>query len=328
MPAAPRPLPPISAPLPRTSLATSDRRPMAYLELRDVCKTHGCGEHRTTVFEHLRLAVSEGEIAAILAEPGSGKSTLLSLVAGLTLPDFGSITLGGQPVVAPGPDRLFLSQNCALLPWLTVMENLMASVEGAGVSRSKEAARRQAEKLLDATGLTSLARKKPSELTPGLRKRVALARTLAMGPDVLLLDDPFAGLDAATRASLQIEAARMLSNEKKTCLLATEDPAEAVLLADRVWLLSPGPNAVLSEPVSIDLPRPRDRRSLQQQTRFAELKKQLTQKLRVLREHPVGGDAPVGARETIVHNAATTTGAREAESPSGPHFPQVAAASA
>lgn len=280
---------------------------MAYLELRDVSKTHGCGEHRSTVFEHLRLAVEEGECAAILAEPGSGKSTLLSLVAGLTLPDFGSITLAGRPIVGPGPDRLFLSQNCALLPWLTVMENLMASVEGTGVSSSKEAARRQAEKLLDAAGLTSLARKKPSELSPGLRKRVALARTLALGPDVLLLDDPFAGLDAATRTALQAETARMLTAEKKTCLLATDDPTDAILLADRVWLLSPGPRAVLSEPITIDLPRPRDRRLLQQQSRFTELRKQLTQQLRTMREQP--------SRVEI-------------EPPAGPHFKHVAAASA
>ena len=114
---------------------------MAYLELRDVCKTHGCGEHRTTVFEHVRLTVNEGECVAILGEPGCGKSTLLSLVAGLTLPDFGSITLAGRPVVGPGPDRLFLSHNCALLPWLSVMDNLMVSVEGVAVTGSSSATR-------------------------------------------------------------------------------------------------------------------------------------------------------------------------------------------
>lgn len=285
---------------------------MVYLDLRDVCKTHGCGEHRNIVFEHLTLTVRQGEIAAILGEPGSGKSTLLALVAGLTLPDFGSITSAGRPVVGPGPDRLFLSQNCALLPWLTVMDNLMASVEGSGVGGSKDSARRQAEKLLDAAGLTALARKKPSELSPGLRKRVALARTLALGPDVLLLDDPFAGLDSATRTALQNETARMLATENKTCLIATDDPAEAVLLADRVWVLSPGPCAVLSDPLVIDLPRPRDRRLLQQQARFTDLRKQLTQQLRALRERP-----PRIAAETVA-----------AEAPSGPHFVTVAAVSA
>ena len=198
---------------------------------------------------------------AILGEPGCGKSTLLSLVAGLTLPDFGSITLAGRPVVGPGPDRLFLSHNCALLPWLSVMDNLMVSVEGVAVTGSKDSARRQAEKLLDSAGLTSLARKKPAELSLGLRKRVALARTLAMNPDVLLLDDPFAGLDSATRSSLQTETARMLAAENKTCLLATNDAAEALLLADRVWLLSPGPRAVLSDAVVVDLPRPRTKSS-------------------------------------------------------------------
>jgi nitrate/nitrite transport system ATP-binding protein len=280
---------------------------MAYLELRDVCKTHGCGEHRTTVFEHVRLTVNEGECVAILGEPGCGKSTLLSLVAGLTLPDFGSITLAGRPVVGPGPDRLFLSHNCALLPWLSVMDNLMVSVEGVAVTGSKDSARRQAEKLLDSAGLTSLARKKPAELSLGLRKRVALARTLAMNPDVLLLDDPFAGLDASTRSSLQTETARMLAAEKKTCLLATNDAAEALLLADRVWLLSPGPRAVLSDAVVVDLPRPRDRRSLQQQGRFNDLRKSLTHQLRALRERSVRIDAETAA---------------------GPHFIAATAASA
>jgi nitrate/nitrite transport system ATP-binding protein len=258
---------------------------MAYLELRDVSKSHGCGEQRTPVLRHVGLSVAEGECVAIVGEPGSGKSTLLGLVAGLTMPDFGSITLAGRPIAGPGPDRLFLSHNCALLPWLTVMENLMTSVESVAATGSKEAARRQAEKLLDASGLTPFARKKPRDLTAGQRKRVALARTLAMNPDVLLLDDPFAGLDATTRAALQAETARMLAAERKTCLLATDDPTEALLLADRVFVLAAN-HSLGGEPLTVDLPRPRDRRSPAQQTRFNELRKTLSTRLRTSRIEP------------------------------------------
>lgn len=256
---------------------------MAYLELRNVSKAYGCGEHRVPVVRGLSLKVHEGECLALLGEPGSGKSTILSLVAGLTLPDFGSINLGGRPIAGPGPDRLFLSQSCALLPSLTVLENLTAAVETVQPTAAKEACRRRAERLLDACGLTSLARKRSLDITIGQRKRVALARTLAMNPDLLLLDDPFCGLDSASRAVLQMQTAEILAAERKTCLLATDDVSEALMLADRVVTLTHGHEGEVAEPIIVDVPHPRDRRQLQH-GRLAELRRELTARLRTLRD--------------------------------------------
>lgn len=256
---------------------------MAYLELRNVSKAYGCGEHRVPVVRGFSLTVNEGECLALLGEPGSGKSTILSLVAGLTLPDFGSINLNGRPIAGPGPDRLFLSQACALLPALTVLENLGAAVESVQPTASKEACRRRAERLLDACGLTALARKRSLDLAVGQRKRVALARTLAMNPDVLLLDDPFTGLDAASRAALQTQTAEILSGERKTCLLATDDVNEALMLADRIVPLTHGHEGEIADPIVVDVPHPRDRRQLQH-GRLLELRRALTARLRTLRD--------------------------------------------
>lgn len=256
---------------------------MAYLELRDVSKSYGCGEHRTPVVRQFSLSVEEGECVALLGPPGSGKSTILSLVAGLVLPDFGSIHLAGRPVVGPGPDRLFLSQSCALLPSQTVLENLVAAVESVQPTASKDVCRRRAERLLDAYGLTPLVRKRPGELTVAQRKRVALARTLAMNPDVLLMDDPFAGLDPASRAALLNETADGLATERKTCLLATDDVNEALLLADRVVPLSSSVEPQIAPPLVIDVPHPRRRRHLQH-GRLHELHRTLTSRLRNSRD--------------------------------------------
>jgi nitrate/nitrite transport system ATP-binding protein len=199
--------------------------------------------------------------------------------------------LAGRPVVGPGPDRLFLSQSCALLPSQTVLENLVAAVESVQPTASKEVCRRRAERLLDAHGLTSLARKRPSELTAAQRKRVALARTLAMNPDVLLMDDPFAGLDPAGRTALLNETLAGLASDRKTCLLATDDVNEALLLADRVVSLSSPGEADAAPPLVVDVPHPRQRRHLQF-GRLHELRGTLTSQLRNARNRC---DAPSSA---------------------------------
>jgi len=264
---------------------------MSYLVLRDVSKSYGGSAPRTPVVRQFNLSLAEGECVALLGDSGSGKSTILSLVAGLTLPDFGSINLGGRPIVGPGPDRLFLSQTCALLPGLTVLESLSSSGELVDPVASKQTCRRRVERLLDACGLTSLARKRSSELSIAQRKRVALARTLVNNPDVLLLDDPFAGVDATTRNLLQAETAQILAAEGKTCLLATDDPNDALMLADRIIVLTADGRTDAASSFAVDVPRPRERRQLQQPP-LSELRRLLTTQRRLLREPPAIGATP------------------------------------
>jgi nitrate/nitrite transport system ATP-binding protein len=234
---------------------------MAFLELRGVSKSYATPRGQHCVLKDLDLNVAEGEFVCIVGHSGSGKTTLVSLIAGLTKPDAGEMRLAGEPIRGPGPDRGIVFQNYSLLAWMTVFENIHLAVNA--VSRASTAQKRaRTEQLIAMVNLMPAMHKRPHQLSGGMRQRVAVARGLAMNPRLLLLDEPFSALDALTRATLQTELGRIWMEERKTVVMITNDVEEAILLADRIYPLTPGPGACLGAGIAIDIPRPRSSRSL------------------------------------------------------------------
>jgi nitrate/nitrite transport system ATP-binding protein len=249
---------------------------MAFLELKNVSKSYGEGAGRTEVLSDINLAVEEGEFIAIVGFSGSGKTTLMSLIAGLIAPDDGSVSLKGRPITGPGPDRGLVFQSYSLMPWLTVAGNVALAVDAVfpKESRAKRAARTR--RYIEMVGLGHAADRRPAELSGGMRQRVAVARALAMSPDILLLDEPLSALDALTRAKLQDEIEAIWQQEKRTVLLITNDVDEAILLADRIIPLTPGPRATLGREFHVDMPHPRDRTAINSDARFKALRQEIT----------------------------------------------------
>ena len=232
---------------------------MSLLEVKNVSKGFGPRGKRTEVLEEITLEVEAGEFLAIIGYSGAGKTTLMSLLAGLIKPDAGSIKLHGKPMEGPGPDRGIVFQNYSLLPWLTVYENIALAVDQVFCDWSPERRRAHIEKQIAMVKLTPARDQVPRELSGGMRQRVAVARALSVQPELLLLDEPLSALDALTRANLQDEINRICQEEKKTVILITNDPDEAILLADRVIPLTAGPRATLGPSIPVTIPRPRSR---------------------------------------------------------------------
>lgn len=266
------------------------------IELRGASKGYGTGASRSEVLTDLNLNVAEGEFLAIVGFSGSGKTTLINLLAGLLQADAGVVRLDGQPMPPAGPDRALVFQNYSLLPWLTVHGNIALAVDQVFAEWTVA---RRAEHIANSiakVGLTPARDKRPAQLSGGMRQRVAVARALAMEPRVLLLDEPLGALDALTRANLQDEISRIWQEDKKTVVLITNDPDEAILLADRVIPLSAGPGATFGPSFAIDLPRPRDRLALNHDPRFKRLRKDLLEWLTVSARHSSGPAASRPAR--------------------------------
>jgi nitrate/nitrite transport system ATP-binding protein len=252
---------------------------VAFLELKSVGKGYGSGKGRTDVLDDINLEVERGEFVAIVGYSGAGKTTLVSMMAGLLAPDRGTISVDGKLVTGPGADRGVVFQNYSLLPWLSAHQNIHLAVDQTFADWSAEEKNAHTDKFLAMVNLSAARDKKPSELSGGMRQRVAVARALAMDPAVLLMDEPLSALDALTRATLQDEIGRIWQASQKTVLLITNDVDEAVLLADRIIPLSAGPNATLGPPVAVDIPRPRDRKTLNHDQRFKAVRNQVIEYL-------------------------------------------------
>jgi nitrate/nitrite transport system ATP-binding protein len=244
---------------------------MALLELRDVSKRYGKNE----VLSDVNLTIERGELVALVGYSGAGKSTLVSLIAGLLLPDAGSVSFDGKPVSGPGPERGVVFQNYSLLPWLSVSDNVALAVDSVFAHEPASARAARVQRYVAMVSLTHASNKKPGELSGGMRQRVALARALAMEPELLLLDEPLSALDALTRANLQRELARICAESGKTILLVTNDVDEAILLADRIIPLGAGPAATLGESVAVHIPRPRERVALNHDPSFKAIRAQV-----------------------------------------------------
>jgi nitrate/nitrite transport system ATP-binding protein len=224
--------------------------------------------------QNINLSLAEGEFVSLIGHSGCGKSTLLNLLAGLYTQTSGAILCAGKHVEGAGPDRAVVFQNHSLLPWLTCFDNVHLAVERVfGASESKAQMKERVSATLAMVGLTHAAQKHPNEISGGMKQRVGIARALSMEPKVLLMDEPFGALDALTRAHLQDELMRIVAKTQSTVLMVTHDVDEAVLLSDRIVMMTNGPAATIGEILPVPLPRPRNRLELVEQPDYLKARK-------------------------------------------------------
>jgi len=212
----------------------------------------------------------------VIGFSGTGKSTLMNLLAGLQQPDCGEVRINGEIVDRPGPERGILFQNYSLLPWLSVFGNIELAVRQVFPEMDRSERVDHIQRYIDMVQLSGSEWKKPQELSGGMRQRLSLARTLSMRPDLLLLDEPLSALDALTRSNLQDEIIRIWEEDRRTVVLITNDVDEAVLMADRIVALTPGPKATLGRSFPVPLARPRNRSTLNFDPEYQTLRNQVT----------------------------------------------------
>ncbi|WP_099867445.1 ABC transporter ATP-binding protein [Pararhizobium haloflavum] len=232
-----------------------------FLQIDGLAKRFPSGKDDTlTVFENVDFDIEKGEFVCIIGHSGCGKSTIMNVLAGLDEPTDGVVTMDGREVSGPSLERGVVFQNYSLLPWLTALKNVTFGVKARHPDWSAERIRQHSYKFLEMVGLTNGAEhRKPSQLSGGMRQRVSIARAFATEPKLLLLDEPFGALDALTRGTIQDELLRIWQDSGQTVFMITHDVDEAILLADRILLMSNGPFAQVAESVVIDIPRPRKR---------------------------------------------------------------------
>lgn len=252
---------------------------MSILEIKNMSKGYGEGANRTPVLKDINLSIEDGEFVAIVGFSGSGKTTLISSIAGLIKPDSGTLAFKGETIDGPGPERGLVFQSYSLMPWLTVYGNIQLAVDQVFGSWTKEKRHKHIMYYIDMVGLSHAVDRRPAELSGGMRQRVSVARALAMRPELILLDEPLSALDALTRSKLQDEIEIISQKEKKTIILITNDVDEAILLADRIIPLNPGPNATLGPEFRVNIDRPRDRTAMNHDEEFKRLRKEVTEYL-------------------------------------------------
>ncbi len=262
----------------------------AHLSIRGVSKVY---QGRQTVMDRVLKRTSQDYLAiaeidlevepntfvSIIGPSGCGKSTLLNIMAGLSEPSTGSIVLGDHPITGPGPDRGVVFQNYAIMPWMTVAENIYFALETVFPQRSRAELNRIVREYINLVGLKGAERKHPHELSGGMKQRVGLARALAINPQILLMDEPFGALDALTRGFLQEEVERIWEQDRKTVILITHSIEEALLLSDKIVMMTRGPAASIAQILDVPFPRPRKRENLDQYPEYHALKVQMEKHL-------------------------------------------------
>ena len=253
-----------------------------FIEIGGVAQTFKTKKGNFPALRDIHLTVAKGEFVALIGHSGCGKSTLLNLIAGLTMPTQGHLLCANREIAGPGPERAVVFQNHSLLPWLTCFENVYLGVErvfGAAAKSTGAASENKAQLMartdaaLALVGLTAAAQKRPGEISGGMKQRVGIARALAMEPKVLLMDEPFGALDALTRAKLQDELLDIVARTQSTVVMVTHDVDEAVLLSDKIVMLTNGPAATIGEVLHVDLPRPRRRVELAESADYQQYRK-------------------------------------------------------
>ena len=228
-----------------------------------------------TAIEDISLDIEPNTFVTIIGPSGCGKSTLLNMIAGLSSISDGDILLNGNSITGPGPDRGMVFQNYALMPWMTVEDNIRFAVETVHPKLSPKALGRVIKEKIQLVGLSGAERKHPHELSGGMRQRVGIARALAIDPQMLLMDEPFGALDALTRGFLQDEIERIWEQQRKTVIMITHSIEEALLLSDRIVMMTRGPAARVDEILEVPFPRPRNRETILQHPAYPKLKAEM-----------------------------------------------------
>ena len=248
------------AALPSAAPSLTELADSRFIQIQGVEQAFKTPKGRFIALRDIDLTVAKGEFVALIGHSGCGKSTLLNLIAGLTRPTQGALLCANREIAGPGPDRAMVFQNHSLLPWLTCFENIYLGVERVfGSTEKKTQLKQRTDDALALVGLTHATHKRPGEISGGMKQRVGIARALAMEPKVLLMDEPFGALDALTRAKLQDELLAIVQKTQSTVVMVTHDVDEAVLLSDKIVMMTNGPAATIGEVLSVNLPRPRNR---------------------------------------------------------------------
>ncbi|OAM53021.1 nitrate ABC transporter ATP-binding protein [Methylovorus sp. MM2] len=244
-----------------------------YVQLENVNMSFTTKKGTFDALKDINLNIREGEFISIIGHSGCGKSTVLNLIAGLLNPTQGNLFCAGREIGGPGPERAVVFQNHSLLPWLTCFENVYLAVERVfGATEQKDVLREKTKAVIDLVGLSHASDKRPNEISGGMKQRVGIARALAMEPKVLLLDEPFGALDALTRAHLQDELMSIMDKSGCTAVMVTHDVDEAVLLSDRIVMMTNGPSATIGEILEVELDRPRKRLALAEDGHYNHLR--------------------------------------------------------
>lgn len=245
-----------------------------YIQIQSVEQTFKTNKGLFPALRDIHLDIAKSEFVALIGHSGCGKSTLLNLIAGLTTPTAGVLLCANREIAGPGPERAVVFQNHSLLPWLTCFDNVHLGIERVfGATENKAQLRARTDAALAMVGLTHAAQKRPGEISGGMKQRVGIARALAMEPKVLLMDEPFGALDALTRAKLQDELLEIVARTQSTVVMVTHDVDEAVLLSDKIVMMTNGPAATIGEVLSVDLPRPRQRVELAESAEYQRYRK-------------------------------------------------------
>ncbi|PSB16387.1 bacitracin ABC transporter ATP-binding protein [Phormidesmis priestleyi ULC007] len=252
--------------------ADSSANQTPFLVVDRVSKVYPTKDGSYTVLKDVNLTVHQGEFICVIGHSGCGKSTLLNMVSGFSHPTEGEVRLQGKPIIKPGPDRMVVFQGYALLPWLSVFENVYLGVNSVYPEKSKAEKTRIVKEHLAMVGLADSMEKKPPQISGGMKQRVAIARALAIRPEVLILDEPFGALDAITKEELQEELLKIWNDHRCTVLMITHDIDEALFLADRLVMMTNGPAADIGEVLDIPFRRPRDRARIMEAPEYYKLR--------------------------------------------------------
>lgn len=231
------------------------------------------GQPQPPVFENIDFTIEQGQFVCVIGHSGCGKTTILNVLAGIDDTNEGIVIMDGRQIAGPSLERGVVFQAHALLPWLTALQNVEFGVRSRWPAYRREQVREHSLRYLDMVGLAHAAGKKPCELSGGMKQRVGIARALSMEPQVLLMDEPFGALDALTRAKLQDELLGIVAQTQSTVVMVTHDVDEAVLLSDKIVMMTNGPAATIGEVLRVELPRPRDRVSLAEDSRYQHYRK-------------------------------------------------------